>query len=213
MLSIVKSLNKVQTKALGTLKKLRQDVSKTDSAVASLTARVTALETSSAAVPNVADELTAANHTLSNVRRELTALGTRCADDENRQRRSSLIFYGLPDNDGEAWAESGMLVLDTCSEHLALSVAPGSIKRAHTIGRFTRDKKRRVIVNFCSTNQNDPILGKAFAISEDFSPVIREARQELLQFAKLQNKQFKIKFNKLVILKQILFTIRKAKVL
>ncbi|CAN8026503.1 unnamed protein product, partial [Ixodes persulcatus] len=210
VVSSVQSLEKGQAEVLATLGQLREDLNKSDAIVASLSARVAALEKHQTVTPDVKEEITAATQALSNVRRELTVLGTRCEDSENRQRRSNLLFYGLSDKEGETWAESEKLVLDICSAQLGLPLEPGIIERAHRIGRFGPDKKRPVIVKFCSTKQKDLILGKAykfkgtaFAVSEDFSPAVREARRELLQFARPQNKPFKLKFNKLLIGTQI----------
>lgn len=78
--------------------------------------------------------------------------------------------------------------------------------RAHWLGKYSddEDKQRHIIAKLTVFKDKDRILssahklkGTSYSIREDFSPETRRARQKLIEFAKTQNKAFKLSVDKL----------------
>lgn len=119
-------------------------------------------------------------------------------------RRSNLLFFGIPDVSLESWADSEKKVIDLCSQHLKLSVAPSQIERAHRLGKYQSDKCRPVIVKLAFFKDKQRIMEKGklfkdtdFAVREDFSRQTRTARNKLRAFAKEKNVSFKLNVDRL----------------
>ncbi|CAN8025274.1 unnamed protein product, partial [Ixodes persulcatus] len=208
ILAELKKLSVGQAQIISQVQDLKAQLQTTDRRIANLNERMAELETSPAAVPNVTDELTAANQTLSNVRRELTVLRSRCEDNKNRQRlrRSNLIFYGIPDSENESWSASEQNVVTLCRESLGYVLEPSAVERAHRLGAYSNQRNRPIIVKFASFKTKQELLlrspklkNTSVSLSEDFSPKVRMERKKLLDFAKTKNLPFKLRFNKLSI--------------
>lgn len=143
---------------------------------------------------------------ISDLRSELVVLRKRCDDSENRLRRSNLLFYGLPEVVNETWQRSEEIVTQFCKDSLGSEILASSIERAHRIGRHVSNQPRPIIVKFSHFKVKDALLscgyklkGSQFAIGEDFSLSVRTARKKLLEFARSQNKPYKLRFDKLTI--------------
>ncbi|XP_072143579.1 uncharacterized protein [Dermacentor andersoni] len=137
---------------------------------------------------------------------QLKALAEKCDDAENRQRRSNLLFFGIPDANNESWAQSEMHVTSFLSEKLKISIAAADSERAHRLGRFQKNKNRPIIVEFARFKDKTAILqaasklkGSSFAVREDFSMRVRAARQKLYSFGIQTGSQFKIRFDRLIL--------------
>lgn len=70
----------------------------------------------------------------------------------------------------------------------------------------SEERGRPLISKFLSFKDKQKILsvayklkGSGFSIGEDFSPAIQLSRRKLLEYAREQNAQFKLRYNKLVI--------------
>lgn len=206
VLAIVRNLKEGQNEVLSELKKLREDQSRTESAVTALTKRVANVEACVSSLDEIRKDAESTKISLKSMTEQIHTLESRCEDAENRMRRSNLVFYGHADKQNETWAQSEKLVLDMCSRNLGLSLQSSFVERAHRLGRFNNNKTRPIIVKLSSTKHKDGILSACyklkntgFAVSEDFSPAVREARRKLIEFAKQQGKQYKLRSNRLVI--------------
>lgn len=87
-----------------------------------------------------------------------------------------------------------------------MTVTSGNIERAHRLGRYRPSNNRPIIVNFSSFKIKQDLLSKGFklkdsgfSVSEDFSANVRYERKQLLEFAREQESNFKLRFNKLII--------------
>lgn len=177
-----------------------------DNALSSLCNRVTSIDKEVSVVTEVKRDLNDLQNVASEQRAETCALLARIDDLENRSRRSNLLFYGVPDVDGETPQISEQKVLDLARDSLGIAVDNSHVERAHRLGAFRRGKTRPIIVKFSSFKIKTQLLfsgsrlkGTPFSISEDFSLTVRAARKALLTFAKQQNSQFKLRFDKLFI--------------
>ncbi|XP_077504252.1 uncharacterized protein LOC144114398 [Amblyomma americanum] len=127
---------------------------------------------------------------LANMDCVIKKLEKKIDDLNNRSRRSNLIIYGLPENDGETndSLESTVnkeIIQDT------LELDPVAIERIHRFGRPGPDKTRPVIFKLLDTRQKSAILKNChklketeYSIGEDFSLKIRELRKKLWEKAK-----------------------------
>lgn len=112
--------------------------------VSNLAARIDALERVAQTSEPVSDSNTSS--TITKLASEVRELAAKCDDSENRQRRCNLIFFGMPDTEGETWAESKSRVMAFCSESLGVTLDRDAIERAHRLGHFQGTKNRPIIV-------------------------------------------------------------------
>lgn len=111
---------------------------------------------------------------------------------DNRIRRNNLVFKGIPEEPRETWARSEEIITCFVKEHL--DIEAGVIERAHRAGRKNANFPRPIIVRFLSFKSKQSILENAHKlknlespkvwIEEDHSPLIREARRKLWDYAK-----------------------------
>ncbi|KAM7313020.1 uncharacterized protein ISCGN_002941 [Ixodes scapularis] len=127
-------------------------------------------------------------------------------DLENRYRRNNLIFYGVNEDTNETWATSETKVLQLCETVLGIKIDHSHVERAHRLGRHNAERSRPIIVNLSSFKTKQTILSQTpklknsgISIGEDFSANVRHERSKLLGFARTQNSQFKLRYNKLII--------------
>ncbi|XP_072145327.1 uncharacterized protein [Dermacentor andersoni] len=135
-----------------------------------------------------------------------TLIKARLDDSEDRARRSNLVFFGLTDRERETWAESESLIIDLCCKELNVTVQSVDIERAHRLGKFKVNNNRPIIVKLSHFKVKEQILsqgrklkGTEYRISEDYSPNTLTARRRLVEFAKKQQKPFKLRHDKLTI--------------
>lgn len=130
------------------------------------------------------------------------------ADLEDRARRDNLVFFNVPDNPSETWADSEKEVKKIALDQMSINLTDADIARAHRIGTARRDKIRPITVKFTSHKTKEKVLnaktklkGSDIAISEDFSPATRHARKMLVDFAKrtAPDEKFKLRYKKLTL--------------
>ncbi|XP_077560605.1 uncharacterized protein LOC144175397 [Haemaphysalis longicornis] len=127
---------------------------------------------------------------VSNLQKEITALELKLDDLENRSRRSNLIFYGIEEDKNE----NNESLEDTINEKILkniLEIEPVAIERIHRLGRAAEGKNRPVILKLLNSRDKAKVFKNChklketdFAISEDFSPRVREIRRKLWNSAR-----------------------------
>ncbi|KAH6930596.1 hypothetical protein HPB50_014933 [Hyalomma asiaticum] len=166
-----------------------------------LNAKVVSLEQAGASAAATAPAAPA--DTLREVTDQLMSITSRCDEAENRMRRSNLLFFGLEDHANEDWAASEQKIIKFCFEKLQLTLTGTQFERVHRLGRH-EEKCRPIIVKLTFFKDKEQILsqarnlkGTAFSVREDFSLATRQTRRKLIEFAKSQNKPFKLLVDKL----------------
>lgn len=210
VLSTVKRIEQGQTAILNEIKQLSERQESTESALNQLSTRVTSIETELATLRSAPTGVAPSEMLTAEVSSQLSRIVSRCDDAENRLRRSNLLFLGIDDEVNETWRVSEKKILDFCSLKLDITLCSGDIERAHRLGQFTGDKSRPIIVKLLRFKDKETILsaghklrGTRFAIREDFCPAVRQARANLLKFAKEKGSAFKLRFDKLHIDKHV----------
>ena len=135
-----------------------------------------------------------------------TSLLHKVDDLENRSRRNNLIIHGIEESDGETWEITENKVTDFIRSHLKVSLR-GNVQRAHRLGRKGNDNKiRPAIICFSDWKDRDKVLsasvvlkGTSYFVNEDFSYEVREARRNLMRYARERRWiNWKIRYNKLL---------------
>lgn len=87
--------------------------------------------------------------------------------------------------------------MSLCSEHLNVKIDPKEVERAHRLGRYKPGQHRPVIVKFTSFKTKETILsngkklkGTTYAIGQDFSRSVQNARKHLIAFARSKSTPF-----------------------
>ncbi|KAH9379478.1 hypothetical protein HPB48_017678 [Haemaphysalis longicornis] len=147
-----------------------------------------------------------ANDTISDLTSKIKVLSVKCDESENRLLPSNLIFFGLPDADGETWHESEGKIVSFCFKNLSLNNNISDIERAHIQGRFRPRTKRPIINKLTQFKDKSKILssgprpkGTSFSIPEDFSERTRLAQKKLRAHGNQSNASFKIGFDRITI--------------
>lgn len=139
--------------------------------------------------------------------KDIAFIKTRLDDSEDRARCSNLVFFGLTDCERETWAESESLIVELCRKELNRCRWTSSvdIERDHRLGKF-KVSNRPIILKLSHFKVKEQILshgrklkGTEYRISEDYSPNTLTARRRLVEFAKTQQKPFKLRHDKLTI--------------
>ena len=129
----------------------------------------------------------------------VSAAESSLIDQEARSRRDNLLFFGVPESDGENCTK----VIEGIISKMNVSTRKNPLQRAHRLGRpkpknnvgHGRSKPRPIIVKFLDFQDREAVrsarsrLSPPVSISEDFPHEIREARKSLLpQLQELRNK-------------------------
>lgn len=79
-------------------------------------------------------------------------------DLENGSLRQNLVFYGVEDNNhSETWDQSENKIERNCKTSLGIELT--SVRRAHLVGRYNDEKKKRpIIVNFVLYKEKQYIM-------------------------------------------------------
>lgn len=79
----------------------------------------------------------------------LIKLPLRAEDDiENCCRRNNLPFFGIHDSGQETWVSLKNKVKAFVSGSLGLHLVSDAIAKAHSLGKFTEEERRPMIVRF-----------------------------------------------------------------
>lgn len=141
---------------------------------------------------------------ISSISKKLVEITSRCDDTENKLRRCNLLFFGIEDDENEDWNASEQKVIKFCSEKLQKNTSAAQFERVHRLGRFTVGKYRPIIAKFAFFKDKQSVLasahklkGSTFSVREDFSLPTLQARRKLIEFAKSENKPYKLVFDRL----------------
>lgn len=129
-------------------------------------------------------------------------------DLENRSRRDNIVVHGICEATGEKWDDTEKKLCKTLSEKLSISVNADSFQRVHRIGKW--NKKGRPIVALCTSyktktaimNAAKDVKPKGLYVNEDYSPMVRSARQQLNPLRKLNRERgctTYLSFDKLIV--------------
>ena len=139
--------------------------------------------------------------------RDHTSILMEKIDDlENRSRRNNVVIHGIDECDNETWADAEAKVQDFFRNQLQVEFQ-GSIQRAHRLGKRRHDRRPRPIIVCCSEwKDKDKVMlsssrlkGSLSYISEDFSRQVRDARRNLIKYAKERRwSNWKVRFDKLL---------------
>ncbi|XP_040355927.2 uncharacterized protein LOC121046141 [Ixodes scapularis] len=199
ILAAVQRIEAAQTNLLATVSSLESGQKATEISVQQLFSRMSAVET------RLADRNSASltPHD-ENLPVDLANIQKQCDDNENRLRRSNLLFFGCPDNSTETWGQSEQKIIEFCSSKLGIQLDPANLERSHRLGKFEPQKARPIIVKFARFKDKESILacgfklkGTHYAVREDFSASVRVARAKLFEYGRSMNVPFKVRFNKL----------------
>lgn len=188
------------------VKKIQDKQVRSDEILSTLTAKVNAIETELTSLTTLKGDMVNLREASSAIYSDIEYLKRKCNDLENRSRRNNILIFGVDDSAEESWTDSQMKVVKLCQEKLGLSIDPNQIDRAHRLGHFQSLRPRPIIVRFDQFKIKESVLvqtkklkGTPLAISEDYAPATRQARKELLKFARQRNEKFKLRFDKLII--------------
>uniref|UniRef100_A0A6B0VBG9 Putative tick transposon n=1 Tax=Ixodes ricinus TaxID=34613 RepID=A0A6B0VBG9_IXORI len=197
ILATVQRIEASQSEIFAKVASLDSGLKATDATVQQLSTRLSAVETSlvaTSATPGISPVL--------NMSVELTNIQKQCDDNENRLRRSNLLFFGCPDDQAETWSQSERKIIDFCANNLGVQLDPSNLERSHRLGKFQPNKHRPIIVKFSRFKDKESILAAGFklkdthfAVREDFSEAVRFARSKLYEYGKSLNVPFKVRFN------------------
>ncbi|XP_070378358.1 uncharacterized protein [Dermacentor albipictus] len=84
------------------------------------------------------------SHSLCKFSEQIEKISSRCDENENRMRRSNLLFFGIEDNAREDWAASEQKIISFCSEKLGIAVTGAQFDRVHRMGKFADEKRRPI---------------------------------------------------------------------
>ena len=134
------------------------------------------------------------------------SLAMKVDDLENRSRRNNIIIHGTDEDAKETWSGTEEKVKEFLRNNLQIELQ-GNIQRAHRLGRVRYDQKPRpIMVCLSDWKDKDKIMlstpklkNTIFSVSEDFSNGTREARRNLVKYAKERRwLGWKLRYNKLI---------------
>ncbi|XP_049268747.1 uncharacterized protein LOC125757325 [Rhipicephalus sanguineus] len=198
ILAELKKISTGQSALLSEVQDLKVQLHTTEKTIRGLSDRIAQLEEHYKTLSTVQSELVTLQTSMAATSRHIETLEARFEDAENRSRRNNLLFHGLPDtNHSETFSESEGLIMNLCSEHLNIKIDPKEIERAHRLGRYKAGLQRPIIVRFTSFKTKEVILsngkklkGTTYAIRQDFSRSVQNARKHLIAFARNKSTAF-----------------------
>ena len=121
---------------------------------------------------------------------------------ENHSKRNNLLFYGIPTEANETWADCEEKVKKVIRKDMKVTQEI-AIERAHRVGKA-------IIIKLLSYKDKETILGaaknlattnNAISVSEDFSKTVQQKRKGLMHMLKAlraDKRRAKLRFDKLV---------------
>ncbi|XP_075747190.1 uncharacterized protein LOC142804298 [Rhipicephalus microplus] len=205
LLTELQKLSAGQNKLISDMQEIKNQLKTTDVTITDLCKRITDLEKHCTALTSMCTELVDLKTLTNEMIHKICNLESRVDDSENRSRRNNFIFYGIPDTTKtETYSDSEEIIICHCSDTLQLTIPPSEIERAHRLGRFSENRIRPIIVKFQSFKTKELILSNSrkfkdtgFSAGEDFSPAVRHARKQLIDFARTKSTAFTVRFKTL----------------
>lgn len=213
-LDILTKLDGNVTTLMSEVKALQANQQSTESAISVLSNKLSLVENEissireaqSGLLEKLQSELEEVRQQNSATAANVSSITTRLNDLEDRSRRDNVVFYGITDSANETWTESESKVVDLCANKLGIQCTSADFDRVHRIGKFSVDKPRPIIAKFCSFKLKESVIssghqlkGSGLSVANDFSSATRLARRRLIEFAKGQNANFKLRHDKLFI--------------
>nr|XP_037285107.1 uncharacterized protein LOC119178048 [Rhipicephalus microplus] len=197
-----------QARILNSIGSLTSKHAELNATVTNISERLSSMENRVEVLEEHAEDITTVKESIGTLQNENTLLKVRLSDLEDRARRDNLLFFNVPDNPSETWADSEKKVKKIVLDQMSINLVDSDIARAHRVGTLHRDKARPIIVKFANYKTKEKVLsaktklkGSDITISEDFSPATRHARKILVDFAKRSapDEKFKHRYNKLTL--------------
>lgn len=197
-----------QARILDSIGSLTSKHAELNATVTNISERLSSMENRFEVLEEHAEDITTVKESIGTLQNENTLLKVRLSDLEDRVRRDNLLFFNVPDNPSETWADSEKEVKKIVLDQMSINLVDSDIARAHRVGTLHRDKARPIIVKFANYKTKEKVLsaktklkGSDITISEDFSPATRHARKILVDFAKRSapDEKFKLRYNKLTL--------------
>ncbi|XP_040063069.1 uncharacterized protein LOC115323763 [Ixodes scapularis] len=205
-LDLLPKLDKGQEALLSQVAEINKNQVLLDKKIEALNVKFHAMETDIALLKSFKDEMQDVGAQSTRLSTQLASVCSKQDDLENRSRRNNLLFYGIIDEPNETWSQSESKVIQFRNDKLEVTVAASDIERAHRLGRPSPERTRPIIVNFQSFKVKQHVLSRGFklknsnfSVGEDFSDKVRYERKQLVEFAKSQQKPFKLRFDKIII--------------
>lgn len=207
VLAELKKLSAGQTTIIADMQDLKSQCTATSTALTNLSKRLADLESHYQKLLPMQTEIHNIRADTELTARLVQALNAQVNNAENRSRRNNLVFYGLPDTTAsETSAASEEKIIRLCSDHLNVPLEPQDIERAHRVDRYSANRQRPLIVKLNHYKKKELVLsngrklkGTDLSVGEEFSPAVRNARRQLLSFAKPKSVPFSLRFKTLFI--------------
>ena len=134
--------------------------------------------------PAILMMFTSLQNTIANLEKRISASEDRAEYAENRGRRKNLIFFGVPEEEGENWDNCREKVRDFAKK-VGVDLHRRGVERAHRLD--TRERPRPLIALFSFWEEKEEVLAKSddirkktgVSVAPDFAPRTREARKAL----------------------------------
>ena len=118
---------------------------------------------------------------------------------EDRSRRNNLRIEGIPEHEGESWADSEKKVTDVFSNNMGIKDL--KFERVHRTGRKVEGKHRAIVLKLNSYKDKENILqkrkflkGTDIYVNEDFCKDTVEVRKKLWEQVKKLRGEGKIAY-------------------
>lgn len=127
---------------------------------------------------------------------------------ENKDKRSNLIFYGIPENK-DTEIELITKIINIIKKDLDITLEDNEVATCYRLGRYVPNKNRPVLIKFLTLWKRTQILknkkkiSSGIKVAEDFPKEVLIKRQELQGDLKKEREQGNIaflKYDKLVVI-------------
>ena len=192
---------------IATIRDLHASLQYTQAELADVKDSVAILKT---AVDSQNDEVASIKSQYDKISQANDILNEKILKVDTYNRRESLIFSGLLEDDGETYRDTNHKIRKFLSDQLHISNAEDMhFQRCHRLGKKFEQKSRDIIVKFAFFPDREEVWSKRFdlkgtqiSMSEDYPPEIDQRRAKLYPIYKLaKQKKYKPKLiaDKLVI--------------
>ena len=106
---------------------------------------------------------------------------------EGQSKRNNLVFHGIPEEKDETWDDCEAAVRKILEEKIGMEEAwrdtDIAIERAHSIGQFSKDRTRPIVLKFANYKQKNNVFknksklqGSDYRIQEQLSDKIMQEK-------------------------------------
>jgi hypothetical protein len=140
---------------------------------------------------------------------EINMLRNRAIEQEDRNRRNNLIFFGIPkERNFESYADCEKIILKIIRESMKINITDYELDRVHRLGGNSNNSPP-MIIRFLSWKVKEEVLKNSYRlrntgiwISEDFSYETRQYRNKLRPFirqAREEEKKVSLRYTTVII--------------